>query len=183
MEIQDLIRSFAYNSVKLADPSPSMTLAQVRDFYAMTYPELTSAEIEGPAAVGNTQVFTFRRAVGTKGINPAEMGLHALPPAAPPQLPAGVKVQVSRYEVTLAGLRRLDVPASQRPIVPMKKIVDDLMQLAKIGWFSTEKFTEGRIRSAQHAFNTNLSYKPTAKQAHFFDQLHSRHCRRDGPTT
>lgn len=67
MQVQTLTREFRYNGVKLADPSPKFTLQQVRDFYANTYPEIVNAEIEGPDLQGHAQVFSFRRAVGTKG--------------------------------------------------------------------------------------------------------------------
>lgn len=67
MQTQTLDREFKYNGAKLTDPSPTFTLQQVRDFYANTYPEIVNAEIEGPDVIGNRNVFTFRRAVGTKG--------------------------------------------------------------------------------------------------------------------
>lgn len=67
MEITPTEREFRYNAVKLADPSPTMTLVQVRDFYANVYPEIISADIDGPDHVGGKQIYTFRRAVGTKG--------------------------------------------------------------------------------------------------------------------
>jgi PRTRC genetic system protein C len=67
MKTEALAREFRYNGAKLADPAPTFSLQQVRDFYANTYPEIVNAEIEGPEVVGNANVFTFRRAVGTKG--------------------------------------------------------------------------------------------------------------------
>ena len=67
MQIEQLEREFSYNGVRLADPLPSMPLIQVRDFYANVYPEIVSADIEGPKQVGNKTIYTFRRAVGTKG--------------------------------------------------------------------------------------------------------------------
>ncbi|MGP8437145.1 PRTRC system protein C [Paraburkholderia fungorum] len=67
MKTETLTREFRYNGAKLADPSPAFSLAQVRDFYGNTYPEIVNAEIEGPEVVGNKNVFEFRRAVGTKG--------------------------------------------------------------------------------------------------------------------
>jgi len=67
MDIQNLQREFNYNGVALADPSPTLSLPQVRDFYANVYPEITSADIEGPKQVGAKVAYTFRRAVGTKG--------------------------------------------------------------------------------------------------------------------
>lgn len=67
MHTTQLTREFRYNGVRLADPSPNFTLEQVRDFYANTYPEILNAEIDGPAIEGEQQVYSFRRAVGTKG--------------------------------------------------------------------------------------------------------------------
>ncbi|MGF6976383.1 PRTRC genetic system protein C [Paraburkholderia sp. JPY465] len=76
MQTTALEREFRYNGAKLTDPSPAFSLQQVRDFYANTYPEIVNSEIEGPEIVGNKNVFTFRRAVGTKGSDP----LHLLNP-------------------------------------------------------------------------------------------------------
>lgn len=67
MDIQNLTREFRYNGVVLPDPNQGFTLPQVRDFYANVYPEITSADIEGPQQTGAKAVYTFRRAVGTKG--------------------------------------------------------------------------------------------------------------------
>ena len=67
MEVQNLIREFRYNGVALPDPGPQHTLEQVREFYAAMYPEITSAAIEGPENIGSKTIYTFRRAVGTKG--------------------------------------------------------------------------------------------------------------------
>jgi len=65
--INALSRIFKYNGTKLKDPSPSMTPDAVRRFYAKTYPELTTALVDGPVTDHKGQVFEFRRAVGTKG--------------------------------------------------------------------------------------------------------------------
>ncbi len=67
MKIEKLLREFRYNGIVLADPSDTFTLAQVRDFYATVYPEIISADIEGPEQRGAKTIYTFRRAVGTKG--------------------------------------------------------------------------------------------------------------------
>lgn len=67
MQTEALTREFRYNGARLADPSPTFSLQQVRDFYGNTYPEIVNAEIDGPQVVGNRNVYTFRRAVGTKG--------------------------------------------------------------------------------------------------------------------
>ncbi|WGY71931.1 PRTRC system protein C [Burkholderia cepacia] len=78
MQIETLAREFSYNGAKLADPAPAFTLQQVRDFYSQTYPELTNAEIEGPLIKANRNVYTFRRAVGTKGNSPVKHGDYTL---------------------------------------------------------------------------------------------------------
>lgn len=78
MQAQELLREFKYNSVALADPNPAFSLEQVRDFFSAVYPEILNAEIEGPAVKGNRQVYTFRRAVGTKGAAPVAQMLSDL---------------------------------------------------------------------------------------------------------
>jgi len=65
--VQKLLRSFAYNGIALPDPGSDLTPEQVRDVYSATYPEITTASIEGPEQKGERLVHTFRRAVGTKG--------------------------------------------------------------------------------------------------------------------
>lgn len=67
MQTTLLEREFRYNAVRLADPAPAMSLPQVRDFFSNIHPELTSADIEGPELINGKHVYTFRRAVGTKG--------------------------------------------------------------------------------------------------------------------
>jgi len=65
---QMMTRVFNYAGVRLPDPDPTMSLTEVRDFFANTgRPELTSAEVRGPEAVGTEQVYTLHRVTGTKG--------------------------------------------------------------------------------------------------------------------
>lgn len=77
MQIETLAREFVYNGARLTDPAPNFSLQQVRDFYANTYPEIVNAEIEGPEVKGNRNVYTFRRAVGTKGCTDQVLGARA----------------------------------------------------------------------------------------------------------
>ncbi|MGH9569860.1 MAG: PRTRC system protein C [Candidatus Angelobacter sp.] len=67
MKVQALQREFSYNGIKLPDPNPQMSIEQVRDAYAPAYPELTTAAIEGPEAVGGKILYRFTRAIGAKG--------------------------------------------------------------------------------------------------------------------
>lgn len=67
IKVTQLPRAFSYNGVELPDIGGDMTPEQVKDVYSATYPEITSASIEGPEHKGGKLVYTFRRAVGTKG--------------------------------------------------------------------------------------------------------------------
>ena len=40
-----ITRRFKYNSVMLADPSPSMSLEQVKAFYATQFPQLLNSTV------------------------------------------------------------------------------------------------------------------------------------------
>jgi len=62
-----LSRCFTYNGVKLPDPDPRMTPEDVKAAYSHQYPELASAAITGPEASGEQWVYSFVRAIGTKG--------------------------------------------------------------------------------------------------------------------
>lgn len=81
MEITQLARAFRYNSVDLPDPGAQYKPEAVRELYSATYPEIVNAAIEGPEEKDGKLVYTFRRAVGTKGGAPegsAQVGRLAL---------------------------------------------------------------------------------------------------------
>ena len=44
--------------MRLPDPNPSLTVGEVINLYATTYPEITTAAIEGPEVIGNKLVYT-----------------------------------------------------------------------------------------------------------------------------
>ncbi len=66
INIEKLEREFHYNGLVLPDV-PGQSPEDVRSIYAAAYPEITSAVIEGPERKGEKLVYTFKRAVGTKG--------------------------------------------------------------------------------------------------------------------
>jgi len=66
MEITKLVRKFTFDGVTLDDPSPVMTPEQVKNVFALSYPNILNAVIEGPVAKNDTLVYTFKRNVGTK---------------------------------------------------------------------------------------------------------------------
>ena len=70
LKIEVLQREFAYQGVSLPDINPTWTPEQIRDLYSATYPEITTAAIEGPECKGDKLCYTFKRAVGTKGSVP-----------------------------------------------------------------------------------------------------------------
>ncbi len=55
------------SDLKLPDPNPQMSVEEVRGILAMQYPEIATAAITGPEAVGDTLRYTFERAIGSKG--------------------------------------------------------------------------------------------------------------------
>ena len=71
MERTILKREFIHEKggqkISLADPNPDMTPDQVLAFYSATYPELNNSTVNGPDYRDDTQVYTFKTTVGTKG--------------------------------------------------------------------------------------------------------------------
>jgi len=67
MQVEQMEREFTYNGVRLPDPGHKLSVDQVRDTYAAAYPEIATASLEGPEAVGNKLVYRFSRAIGSKG--------------------------------------------------------------------------------------------------------------------
>lgn len=65
--VSPLTRVFQYNGVELADIDPVSSPATVKDFYAAMYPELATAEVEGPETKGDKLIYKFKRSAGTKG--------------------------------------------------------------------------------------------------------------------
>lgn len=53
--------------IKLSDPSPSFSPEAVLNFYAQTYPVLTTAKIEGPEIIDDAVQYRFVSTIGTKG--------------------------------------------------------------------------------------------------------------------
>ncbi len=67
LQIQGVKRQFKYGNRQLDDPDPNMTPEEVMQFYAGTYPELTTSNVHGPKMEGETAVYEFKTTVGTKG--------------------------------------------------------------------------------------------------------------------
>jgi len=60
-------RIFEFNGVRLPDPNPKLSVEDVRTLYAHQYPDIATATITGPEAVGDKLRYLFSRAVEIQG--------------------------------------------------------------------------------------------------------------------
>ena len=67
MTVETMNREFRYDQLRLPDPNPRLTVDEVRTAFSATYPEIATATLTGPEAVGNKLVYHFTKAIGTKG--------------------------------------------------------------------------------------------------------------------
>jgi PRTRC genetic system protein C len=67
MDIHPLSRVFEFNGVRLPDPDPKLTVEEIRSLYSHEYPDIATASITGPEAVGDKLRYQFTRAIGSKG--------------------------------------------------------------------------------------------------------------------
>lgn len=67
MKKKTIKRIFKYQGLELEDPNPNFSVKEVRRHFSGIYPELTTADIEGPKHKGGRDEFTFKTSVGTKG--------------------------------------------------------------------------------------------------------------------
>ncbi len=67
MRVERTERLFRYSGLVLPDPDPSLGIEAVLSIFASTYPEITTAAVNGPEVVDGKQVYTLQKAIGTKG--------------------------------------------------------------------------------------------------------------------
>ncbi len=67
MESHVLSRYFEFNGVRLPDINPSLSVEEIRTAYAHQFPDIATATITGPEAVGDKLRYSFSRSVGVKG--------------------------------------------------------------------------------------------------------------------
>ena len=70
LKVKTLPREFVFSKgsgIRLTDPNPNMTPAEVMGFYASTYPEMTNGSITGPEVKATKIVYTISTQVGKKG--------------------------------------------------------------------------------------------------------------------
>jgi len=64
-----MARKFIYDGKELPDTDPSMTVDEIRQSLSEFFPELSNAEAkhEKGGAMGEDDIYTFIKRVGTKG--------------------------------------------------------------------------------------------------------------------
>lgn len=67
MTVTPTIREFAYSGLKLVDLDSKLSPEEIKAAYALQYPELATAAIQGPEAVGDKLRYEFVRSIGAKG--------------------------------------------------------------------------------------------------------------------
>jgi PRTRC genetic system protein C len=67
MTIEKMTREFRYDNLRLADPNEKLSIDEVKVAYSATYPEIATATVTGPEAIGDKLVYHFTKAIGTKG--------------------------------------------------------------------------------------------------------------------
>jgi len=71
LEITNLERVFLFDNegqeLMLSDPHSTMSKEAVLNYYAQTYPILTTARIEGPEINDDAVEYRFTATIGTKG--------------------------------------------------------------------------------------------------------------------
>ena len=67
MTIEKMTREFRYDNLRLADPNEKLSIDEVKVAYSATYPEIATATVTGPEAVGGKLVYHLTKAIGTKG--------------------------------------------------------------------------------------------------------------------
>lgn len=67
MTVNPTRRTFSYAGISLPDLDRAMPPEEIKAAYAHQYPELATASINGPEAVGDTLRYEFVRALGSKG--------------------------------------------------------------------------------------------------------------------
>jgi PRTRC genetic system protein C len=67
MESHVLSRTFEFNGVRLPDINPRLSPEEIRNLYAHQFPDIATATITGPEAIGDKLRYQFTRAIGAKG--------------------------------------------------------------------------------------------------------------------
>lgn len=71
LSVTSLVRAFKFRNgntdLILPDPNPTMMPDEVMEFFSNTYPELTTATVQGPEIEDDMIIYFFKTTIGTKG--------------------------------------------------------------------------------------------------------------------
>jgi PRTRC genetic system protein C len=67
LQASALPREFFYNGSRIPDPNRTMEMEQVRELLTPSSPEIATATMTGPKDTGTALLYTFSRAIGSKG--------------------------------------------------------------------------------------------------------------------
>lgn len=67
LKIETVERIFKFKDQDLPDPDPTMTTAQVLDFYSQQYPELSAGFVKEPEEENGKMIYEIGFSVGSKG--------------------------------------------------------------------------------------------------------------------
>ena len=67
IEVAQMERQFSFGGRIIPDPNPELTPEAVREFLTLQHPEMSTATIVGPEAVGRYLRYTIQRSIGSKG--------------------------------------------------------------------------------------------------------------------
>jgi len=74
MTIETMTREFRYDNLRLPDIGQKLTVEEVRTAYSATYPEIATASVTGPEAIGNKLVYYFSKALAPRDEQGARAG-------------------------------------------------------------------------------------------------------------
>jgi len=64
LNAEALVREFHYNRIRIPDPSPDLSVEQVRDLLTPNCLEIATASLSGPEATGTVFRYTFTLCFG-----------------------------------------------------------------------------------------------------------------------
>jgi PRTRC genetic system protein C len=67
LKAEALHREFFYNGTRIPNPTPNLTVEEVRELLTPSFPEIATATLVGPEDAGDALRYTFSRAIGSKG--------------------------------------------------------------------------------------------------------------------
>lgn len=67
MKVESIKRVFEIDGKPYDDPNPTMSIKEVKAFYATQHPELVNSELMGPTYENGVAKYSASKSIGTKG--------------------------------------------------------------------------------------------------------------------